>query len=139
MRIDIPEKKKFVYEMTIPVRWGDMDALGHVNNIVYMHWLEIIRTDWSHTVMPRPRELGKGFVVVNVFCNYYQQFDYPDEVLARMYVSSVGRSSFETWVTMASKSEPDVIRAAGGATMVWVDLSAQKSAPMPDWLSAALQ
>jgi len=28
MRIEIPEKKKLVYEMSIPIRWGDMDAMG---------------------------------------------------------------------------------------------------------------
>jgi acyl-CoA thioester hydrolase len=29
MRIEIPEKKKLVYETSIPIRWGDMDATGH--------------------------------------------------------------------------------------------------------------
>ncbi|MDB5730556.1 MAG: thioesterase superfamily protein, partial [Variovorax sp.] len=32
MKIDIPEHKKLVYEMSIPIRWGDMDAMGHLNN-----------------------------------------------------------------------------------------------------------
>ncbi|PZQ66342.1 MAG: thioesterase, partial [Variovorax paradoxus] len=29
MKIEIPETKKLVYEMVIPIRWGDMDAMGH--------------------------------------------------------------------------------------------------------------
>ena len=32
VRIEIPDQKKLVFEMTIPIRWGDMDAMGHVNN-----------------------------------------------------------------------------------------------------------
>ena len=32
MRIEIPEVKKLVYEMRFPVRWGDMDAMGHVRS-----------------------------------------------------------------------------------------------------------
>ena len=40
MKIEIPEVKKLVYEMRFPVRWGDMDAMGHVNNTVYFRYLE---------------------------------------------------------------------------------------------------
>jgi acyl-CoA thioester hydrolase len=29
MKIDIPERKKLVFEMAIPIRWGDMDAMKH--------------------------------------------------------------------------------------------------------------
>ncbi len=32
MRFEVPEQKKLVYEMVMPIRWGDMDAMGHVNN-----------------------------------------------------------------------------------------------------------
>ena len=32
MRIEIPEQKKLVFESRLPIRWGDMDAMGHVNN-----------------------------------------------------------------------------------------------------------
>ncbi|RZI71822.1 MAG: acyl-CoA thioesterase, partial [Rubrivivax sp.] len=32
MKLELPEHKKQVFRMTIPIRWGDMDAMGHVNN-----------------------------------------------------------------------------------------------------------
>ena len=35
MRYELPEKKKLVHESVMSIRWGDMDALGHVNNTVY--------------------------------------------------------------------------------------------------------
>src|SRR6218665_2194817 len=46
MKIDLPERKKLVHEMRFPVRWGDMDAMGHVNNTVYFRYLETARIDW---------------------------------------------------------------------------------------------
>ena len=46
MRIEIPEEKKLVHESIIPVRWGDMDALGHVNNAVYFRYIEQARVNW---------------------------------------------------------------------------------------------
>ncbi len=134
MKLEIPEKKKLVYELTLPIRWGDMDAMGHVNNTLYFRYMETIRIDWFKAIGALPNPLGQGPVIVNAFCNFYRQFEYPDDVSIRMYVSDPGRSSFESWATMARASDPDTICAAGGATTVWTDVPAQKSAPLPDWL-----
>ncbi len=87
MKIEIPEKKKLVYEMTIPVRWGDMDAMGHLNNTSYFRYMEIIRIDWMREAGCMPDEKGEGPVIVNAFCNFYQQLEYPGDVLIKMYVS----------------------------------------------------
>ena len=42
MRFEIPAAKTLTFEMTIPIRWGDMDAMGHVNNTLYFRYLEVI-------------------------------------------------------------------------------------------------
>jgi len=42
MRFELPETKKLTLEMVIPIRWGDMDAMGHVNNTIYFRYLEIV-------------------------------------------------------------------------------------------------
>ncbi len=139
MKLEIPEKKKLVYELTLPIRWGDMDAMGHVNNTLYFRYMETIRIDWFKAIGAMPNPQGEGPVIVNAFCNFYRQFEYPDDVLIRMYVSDPGRSSFESWATRARASAPDVICAAGGATTVWTDFPAQKSAPLPDWLRKHLE
>ena len=139
MKFDISEVKKLIFEMRIAIRWGDMDAMGHVNNTLYFRYMETIRIDWFKAINALPNPLGQGPVIVNAFCNFYRQFEYPADVLVRMYVSDPGRSSFESWTTMARASEPDVICAAGGATTVWTDFPAQKSAPLPDWLRPHLE
>lgn len=134
MKIEIPENKKLVHQMTIPIRWGDMDAMGHVNNTSYFRYLETIRIEWMRSIGCQPDPQGEGPVIVNAFCNFYRQFEYPGDVLMKMYASDPGRSSFETWGTMERADSPGVVCAAGGATTVWVDFRAQKSLPLPDWL-----
>jgi acyl-CoA thioester hydrolase len=138
MKFDIPQKKKLVHQMTLPIRWGDMDAMGHVNNTAYFRYLEIIRIEWSTTVGCQPNPQGDGIVIVNAFCNFYKQLEYPGDVLMKMYVSDVGRSSFETWGTMERPDDPGTVYAAGGATTVWVNFPAQKSVPLPEWLKKAV-
>ena len=138
MRIDIPERKKLTYQMVIPIRWGDMDAMGHVNNTLYFRYLETIRIEWLHSLGTTLKPEGEGFVIVNAFCNFIRQLEYPGDVRARHYVGSVGRSSFDTFVTLERDDEPGVLYATGGATTVWLDFPAKKTLPLPDWLRAIL-
>ena len=138
MKIEIPEVKKLVSEMRFSVRWGDMDVMGHVNNTVYFRYLETARIDWMVAVGCKPQPAGQGPVIVNAFCNFYQQLEYPDEVLLKLYVSDPGRTTFETWGTMERVNAPNVICAAGGATTIWVDFPQQKAIALPDWMRAAV-
>jgi acyl-CoA thioester hydrolase len=74
MKFELPDHKKFVHQMVIPIRWGDMDAMGHVNNTVYFRYMETVRIDWFETINCRVNPLGQGPVIVNAFCNFYKQF-----------------------------------------------------------------
>jgi acyl-CoA thioester hydrolase len=133
MKLELPEKKKLVYTQRMPIRWGDMDAMGHVNNTLYFRYLETTRIDWFQSIGCSVNPAGEGPLIVNAFCNFYKQLEYPGDIIVRMYASDPGRSSFESWVTIERADDPGTIYAAGGATTVWVDFPKQKSAPMPGW------
>jgi acyl-CoA thioester hydrolase len=134
MKIEIPDVKKLVFETRLPIRWGDMDAMGHVNNASYFRYLETVRIDWMYSIGCIPDPKGEGPVIVNAFCNFYKQLEYPGDILVRMYASDPGRTTFETWGTMERVDQPGVIHAAGGATTIWVDFPSQKAATLPDWM-----
>jgi acyl-CoA thioester hydrolase len=136
MKIEIPESKKLVFEMRMTIRWGDMDAMGHVNNASYFRYLETVRIDWMYSIGCVPDPKGEGPVIVNAFCNFYKQLEYPGDILVRMYASDPGRTTFETWGTMERIDQPGVIYAAGGATTIWVDFPSQKAVTLPDWMRA---
>ena len=134
MKIELPEHKKLVHEGRLAFRWGDMDAMGHVNNTLYFRYLEIARVDWLNSLNAAPAPEGAGPVIVNAFCNFYKQLEYPGDVLLKMYTSDPGRTTFETWATMEQAANPGVICAAGGATTIWVDFPKQKAVDLPDWV-----
>jgi acyl-CoA thioester hydrolase len=136
MKIALPEQKKWVHDARIAIRWGDMDAMGHVNNAVYFRYLETCRIEWLHAIGCTPNPQGEGPVIVNAFCNFYKQLEYPGDLLLKMYVSDPGRTTFETWTTIERLDQPGVISAAGGATTIWVDFPTQKAATLPDWVRA---
>ncbi|MDE2398838.1 MAG: acyl-CoA thioesterase [Burkholderiales bacterium] len=134
MRFIVPEHKRLTHEMRIPIRWGDMDAMGHVNNTIYFRYLEIVRLEWLYQVAGAPDLEGSGPVIVNAFCNFLLQLEYPGEILARHYVTNPGRSSFDTYITLERCDQPGLVYAEGGATTVWIDYKAKKSVPLPEAL-----
>lgn len=139
MKLELPRKKKLVYTARMPIRWGDMDTMGHVNNTIYFRYMEVARIDWIHSVGGRTDGKGPGPLIVNAFCNFHKQLEYPGDIEVKLYASDPGRSSFETWATIGRCDDPDVVYASGGATTVWVDYEQQKSAPLPDWFRALLE
>jgi len=139
MKLELPRDKKLVFEATMPIRWGDMDAMGHVNNTLYFRYLEIVRIDWFHSLDCVPDPRGTGPVIVNAFCNFHKQLEFPGDIVVKMYASDPGRSSFESWATIERTDDPGVVYASGGATTVWVDFPAQKSVPIPDWFRRHLE
>ncbi|WP_128001111.1 acyl-CoA thioesterase [Piscinibacter defluvii] len=138
MRFTVPEHKTLVHEMVITIRWGDMDAMGHVNNTVYFRYFEIARLAWFDRIGCPPNPAGEGPVIVNAFCNFIRQLEYPGEVIARHYVAHPGRTSFDTFLTLARTDAPDIVCTEGGAKVVWVDFPKQKSVPLPERLRALI-
>ena len=134
MRFHVPADKKLTHEMIIPIRWGDQDAMGHVNNTIYFRYLEIARLEWLFKVGAATSPQGEGPVIVNAFCNFLRQLEFPGDVLARHYVTNPGRTSFDTYITLERTDEPGLIYAEGGSKTVWADARTKKSAPLPDWL-----
>ncbi len=134
MRFELPEKKTLVCSMSIPIRWGDMDLMGHVNNTVYFRYFESVRLEWLRRYGAEPNPNGLGPVIVNAFCTFASQVTYPGTLVAKHYVANPGRSSVETYFTLARDEAPDVVCTSGGAKMVWVDARTMKSAALPGWL-----
>ena len=136
MKIEIPEARKLVHETRVAIRWGDMDAMGHVNNASYFRYMETARIEWFDGMGFTPDPAGQGPVIVNAFCNFIRQLEYPGDVLIKVYASDPARTTFETWLTMERTDQPGVVSATGGATVIWVDFPRQKAVPLPDWVRA---
>lgn len=138
MKIEIPGDKKLVHETVIPIRWSDLDALGHVNNTNYFEYMEIARLDWLQSIGFSADPEGAGPVIASAFCNFIKQIDFPGDLLVKQYVAHVGPSSFDSIVTLERVDAPGRIQAEGGVTVLWGDAQTRKSELLPDWLRSRL-
>jgi acyl-CoA thioester hydrolase len=122
-------EKKLVHVEKIAVRWGDMDAMGHVNNTVYFRYMEQARIAWFEALVPRADAWGEiSIVIVNASCNFKRPINYPGTVEVRVFAGAPGGSSVATFYELALEKE---IYADGAATVVFVGRD-QKPLRIPD-------
>lgn len=151
MKLIIPDDKIHVHNMVLPMRWGDMDAIGHVNNTTYFRYMECARTDWLSGIKAQlqaedggvvmgadgtPNKPKKGPIIVNAFCNFNRELVFPGDLLLKFYVANPKRSTLDTFVEMERTDNPGVVHATGGATVVWIDFEKKKSVALPKLLSS---
>jgi acyl-CoA thioester hydrolase len=131
-------EKRLVHVTRMPIRWGDMDAMGHVNNAVYFRYLEQARVEWLSAIDCAPNPAGEGPVIVNAHCTFLRQLTYPGEIEVRTYLGAIGRSSFETIQEIRRTDDLKTLAAEGGAKGVWVNFLQGKSSPLSDEIKARL-
>ena len=130
-------EKKLVHIERIAIRWGDMDAMGHVNNTVYFRYMEQARIGWFEALVP-PDEAWKatGIVIANAACNFKRPINYPGTVEVRLSVGPLGGSSVPTFYELFVEED---LYADGEATVVFIDLETQKPMRIPQTIREALQ
>jgi len=132
---------QLVHTMRMPIRWGDMDAMGHVNNTNYFRYIESARIAWLEQVGGLANPAGEGPVIVSAAMNFIKQLTYPADIEVRTFVAPPGRSSVEVSHEIrlvGADGAPGEVHAHGTAKVVWVDFKIGKSAPLPETLRAAL-
>lgn len=126
-----------LYTHRVDVRFVDCDPLGHVNNAVYLSYLEqarfgLWRRLWGftgETAMTAAR--GAGLILARVECDYRLPATYGDTLDVRIGLAGMGRTSFTY--------DYEVIDAAGGRTIaeartviVLYDYATAKPVPLDD-------
>lgn len=116
-------------EVRIRVRWADMDAYGHVNNGVYLNYLEEARDRLMDTVFPDGG--AYDFVIAHVGIDYRNEITQADgEVTVRSQVTGYGTSSVRTREVIVK--DDGTVCAEGECVLVARDVEHGGSRPLTD-------
>lgn len=134
------DSKDYKVEIEIPVRWGDMDALGHVNNTVYFVYFESARIAYFDRVGAFSRYDGEGLgpILANAHCDFLLPVEYPATLICGARVSRVGRTSFTMDYLLRDKESGAVV-ARGSCVNVMYDYRAQRPTEVPDFIREAIR
>ncbi len=120
--------KTLVHEKTFNIAWGDMDALGHVNNGRYFDYFQEARIEWLRT-LNLPMTAGTGPVVVQVACTFLKPIIYPATLVMRSALHSMGNASI---IMDHDLYQNETLMTQGTCKIVWVDYALNKSVPLPE-------
>lgn len=128
----------------LQVRFRDCDPLGHVNNAVYLTYLEQARFNlwraqmgFTAKVVTAPGPRGLGFILARVEFDFRAQARYGDELEVRLSLDGFGRTSF-TYRYEIRDVATDALVATARTVLVRFDYDAQRPAPLDDAIKAGL-
>lgn len=128
--------KEFAVE--VPLRWGDMDAMSHLNNVMYFRLMEEARIQWfMHFGLPT-LPTGEACILAHASCDFVRAMTYPGVALVRQTVTRVGRSSIEKAIVIEKLDQAGLVYATGRTVVVWYDYSSSQSRPLPESVRAAI-
>jgi len=130
---------KLIHVQRMQMRWGDMDALGHMNNTVYFRFLEQARVSWFDSIGADYRRLPEGPVLGSIACRFVAPAVYPAELEVTLLAGAPRRSTFPLYSEIRDAGPLPRVYARAEAVMVWIDLKDGKSRPLPEWVRAAIR
>ena len=123
------------YSVTIetPVAWGEMDALQHVNNIVYFRYFESVRIAYFEKIgyLEFMEKTGRGPILAATESKFKIPLAYPDTVSICGKVSSIESDRFVMDYCVVSHKHQK-IAAEGEGLIVSFDYKAAKKVPIPE-------
>jgi len=134
-----PALSRYPVRIEVPVAWGDMDALGHVNNTVYLRWFEsgrIAYFDRLAGLTARMAKEGRGPILARQEIDYKFPLTYPDKVTVETTVASFGRTSFRMAFRIRSAAKGGAVAAEGAGVGVLVHYASGAKFEMDEAMKA---
>ena len=124
----------FLYELN--TRWKDMDTFGHVNNAVFLTYIEDARISFSRRWKLNNRE--KSIIMASIKIDYLRQVSHPSNLVVGQRISRLGKASFDIHSVVFIQDDPQPA-AAAVVSAVCFDYEANKSVPVYPEIKADFQ
>ena len=131
-------KHAYPHLCDITTRWGDNDAYGHVNNVVYYSWFDTVVNSWLIANGALDIHAGKTIgLVVETQCNYFAPLAFPQAIQVGLRVARVGGSSVR--YELGVFGDDSLCAAKGHFVHVYVDATTRRPVPVPEQLKTILE
>ena len=126
------------FRFRIAPRWGDLDAMNHVNNATYLRYLEEARIQWLQAQDTPWHDEARAPVLASATVNYRLPIGYPARLSIELATTRIGSSS----LTVAHRivdADSGVLHSDGQVVVVWVDRASGRPAPLPEGIRRAAE
>jgi acyl-CoA thioester hydrolase len=123
------------------VRFGDLDAMGHLNNVELLRFFETARIDFLGGLMPQHRPTSRsefGWIFAECHIAYRAPAFYDDRIRISVEPTELRRSSLRLDFRMVAEGDGRLV-AEGYGVLVGYDYAAGRAQPVPEDVRARLQ
>ena len=128
----------FRFTTDLEIRFRDLDALGHVNNAVYLTYFEIVRTRYWKRLFGLPPADDWGFVMVRTECNYRSPALLGETITIATRVSALKNSSFTFEYRLTERRTGRLI-ADGLSVQACYDMKSGRTVRIPEAMRQAIK
>jgi acyl-CoA thioester hydrolase len=114
----------------VPLRFRDIDAMGHVNNAVFFTLFEEGRKAFLEQVLGIVDPSDYPFILARLSCDFVKPLRLGDSISVHVWIGEVGKKSFIFKYSIVDRDEDENIYAAGESTMVLFDYRENKTVPI---------
>ena len=132
-------RSQYKHFVAIPTRWGDNDAYGHVNNVVYYSYFDSAVN--RHLIERGVLDIANSAIigiVIETQCTFFSSVAFPDQVTVGLKVIHLGNSSVRYEIAIF-QTDSDAASAVGEFVHVYVDRASNTPVPIPPAVRAVLQ
>jgi acyl-CoA thioester hydrolase len=139
MATEIITRAQFPFWFPIEVRWGDMDAMGHVNNSIYFRYCESARIALLRSLNITGRAEGspQGPVLVTTSCDFKREVKFPAKLDVGVRVEHISRRSFALQYALFFAGTND-LAAMARSVNAWIDYAEMCAVELPEELRGLL-
>lgn len=133
------KRDDFVEFLSLQSRWADMDAYGHINNMVFYSYIDTAVTEYLIRAGGHDKDAADAIgLVVESGCKYFHPIAFPSIVHCGVRVAKLGRSSVRYEVGMFADDNSEAA-ALGFFVHVFVDRETMRPTATPTNIRQALE
>ena len=125
------------FHQRVPVRFRDLDAMGHVHHSVPLLYIEEARSAYWRAVAGRETVADIDYLMGEVSLRYHRPIRYPDDIDVALRVSELGTKSFR--MEYEVRSGTGELLVSGTSVQVLYDYTAGRSVPIPATLRTRIE
>lgn len=128
------------FSYPIQIRWNDLDALGHVNNAIYVTYFEIARGMYMTSACKGWNWSKDMFLIGNINVNYHKEILLTSSTIeVHVRTSKIGTKSFVLdYLITSGTGDQIVAHASGTTTQIMFDMQSKSTIEIPSWVREGL-
>lgn len=126
-----------LFSAALTVRWRDLDAFNHVNNSVFLTYLEEARLQWLKDVPGPWFDAHAMPVLAASTLNYRRPIEWPASLHVELRCTRLGSSSVALAHRILDASDATHLYCDGEVTLVWMDPASGRSVALPEAIRSA--